>query len=133
MLFCPPLAFGEPNSPGHHEPDPPCDPGTNRPTWPAPAAYPPVCVVCPPCHCDCDEATGAGGTKGCWARSRESSVQRLSTFAFSPWLNISPTMVMPPSIHWPPPPNSGWLNCAIVPLPWISDCIIVITASVLSP
>jgi hypothetical protein len=25
---------------------------------------------------------------------------------------MSPIIIMPPLIHWPMPPSSGWLNCA---------------------
>ncbi len=46
---------------------------------------------------------------------------------------MSPTMVMPPRIHWPLPPSSGWENCAMVPLPFTTACNMVITASVLTP
>jgi hypothetical protein len=45
---------------------------------------------------------------------------------------MSPTMVMPPRIHWPLPPNSQWLNCAILPLVFTRACNNVIAASVLT-
>src|SRR6266404_8155963 len=51
-----------------------------------------------------------------------------SSFAFKPVLNISPTIVMPGN-HWDIPPNSGWLNCAMVPPPERSARRIVRTAS----
>lgn len=46
---------------------------------------------------------------------------------------MSPSISMPPLIHWPEPPNSGWLNCAIVPPPACTACSITVTASVLKP
>jgi len=79
------------------------------------------------------DCTPAGnGTKGCVARSCDSSEHKPSTFALRPWLNMSPTIVMPPRIHCPPPPRSAWLNCAIVPLLFTSACSSAITASVLT-
>ena len=46
-----------------------------------------------------------------------SSPHRFETVACRPWLNMSPTMVIPPAIHWPEPPSSGTLNCAMLPPP----------------
>ena len=46
---------------------------------------------------------------------------------------MSDTMIMPPRIHWPEPENSGWLNCAMLPLPFITDSSMLITALKLKP
>ena len=46
---------------------------------------------------------------------------------------MSDSMVMPPDIHWPEPPNSGWLNCAMLPLPLMTASSMVVTASTLKP
>ncbi len=56
---------------------------------------------------------------GLISTSAESSLQSASIWAFSALLNISDIMIVPPRIHWPAPPNSGWLNCAMLlwPLP----------------
>jgi hypothetical protein len=43
------------------------------------------------------------------------------------------TMVIPPLIHWPLPPNSGWLNWANVPPPAATAKRRVLTASTLTP
>src|SRR5262249_7112373 len=76
---------------------------------------------------------GAAGTRGAAARRAASSTHRPSTLAFRAWLNISPTMTMPPGIHCPRPPNSGWSNCAMVPWPCTRAWSRVTTASVLTP
>ena len=36
---------------------------------------------------------------------------------------------MPPAIHCPLPPNSGWANCAMRPLPAVTAASIRVTAS----
>ena len=45
---------------------------------------------------------------------------------------MSDTIVMPPRIHWPEPENSGWLNCAMLPLPLITASSMLRVASTLT-
>jgi len=42
-------------------------------------------------------------------------------------------MIMPPCIHCPEPPNSGWLNWAMEPLPLRTANNMWVTASVPNP
>ena len=46
---------------------------------------------------------------------------------------MSPSINMPPCIHWPEPPNSGWLNWAMPPLPLSTATSMWMTASWLKP
>ena len=46
---------------------------------------------------------------------------------------MSDTMIMPPRIHCPEPENSGWENCAMEPLPLMTDSSMLMTASVPKP
>ncbi len=38
---------------------------------------------------------------------------------------MAETIVMPPRIHCPDPANSGWLNCAMPPLPKLGSLPVV--------
>ena len=53
--------------------------------------------------------------------SADNSLHNASTRALSALLNMSEIMVAPPAIHCPEPPNSGWLNCAMLPRPAIPE------------
>jgi len=55
------------------------------------------------------------------------------TLAGSRRMNMSDTIIMPPRIHCPEPPNSGWLNCAMLPRPSTTDCSMQATASAPKP
>src|SRR5271170_463453 len=63
----------------------------------------------------------------------DNSLHKASTRALRTLLNMSEIIIAPPDIHWPEPPNSGWLNCAMPPRPAMSENSIDATASGLNP
>ena len=81
----------------------------------------------------CDWKLPVWSRPGWEPRMLEISQHSQSTRPLSWLLNMSPIMIMPPRIHWPEPPNSGWENWAAEPLPLSTATSMWVTASGLKP